>query len=235
MAKQAEKKGPQKKMSQAQSVKKWKGKDWFDIMTPPEFGSKVIYQTPSTDPASLIGRNINVPVSEVTGERSKYFVWLKFKIADVKGSNAQTIPNGMQCMNEYLSRIVRKRKDKIEITHVVKTKDGWEIRIKPLLIMTRNVSSAVRSEIINNTKKFIDDKIKKMTFNDLMQEVIKGSFQMKMKKQLNKVYPVKFSEIGRIKVIEPSENAMTPALEKAMEKAEEPEKTETVAAPEKSE
>jgi len=107
MAKMTERKGP-KKMSQAQSVKKWKGKDWFDILSPPELGSKVLYQTPSTDPASLIGRNINVPVSEVTGERSKYFVRLKFRIADVKGSNAQTIHNGMQCMNEYLSRIVRK-------------------------------------------------------------------------------------------------------------------------------
>jgi len=232
MAKMTEKKGL-KKMSQAQSVKRWKGKDWFDILTPPEFGSKVLYQTPSTDPASLIGRNINVPVSEVTGERSKYFVWLKLKIADVKGSNAQTIPNGMQCMNEYLSRIVRKRKDKIEITHVVKTKDGWKIRIKPLLIMSRNVSSSVRTDVINNANAFIDDNTKKMTFNDLIQEVIKGSFQIRMKKQLNKVYPVRFSEIGRIKVLEASENALTPAIAKGIDNTKEHEKAKTETPPEK--
>ncbi len=215
-------KGGKKKLSQAQAVKKWKGKDWFDIVTPAEFGSKIIYQTPSTDPASLIGRNVNVPVSEVTGDRSKYFMQLKFRITSVKGTNAQTIPNGMQCLSEYLSRIVRKRKDKIEITHIVKTKDGWKVRIKPLLIMTRNVSSSVRTEVRNNINKFLDDHAKKLTLNEIMNEVIKGSFQMKMKKQLSKIYPIRFSEIGKIKVLEASEKALTPALEKAMSATEQP-------------
>ena len=235
MAKLTEKKGPKKKMSQAQAVKKWKGKDWFDIVSPPEFGSKILYQTPSTDPASLIGRNVNVPVSEVTGDRSKYFLWLKLRIADVKGSNAQTIQNGIQCMNEYLSRIVRKRKDKIEITHIVRTKDGWKIRVKPLLIMTRNVSGSVRTNVINNANKFLDDNAKKMSFNDFIHEIIKGSFQMKMKKHLNKVYPVRFSEIGKVKVIEPSEKALTPALEKSMTETEQHEEKSTEEVPEPKE
>jgi len=189
-------------------VKKWKGKDWFDIISPPEFGSKILYQTPSTDPSSLVGRNINVPVSEVFGDRSKYFMWLKFKIADVKGTNANTIPNGFQCTSEYLSRMVRKRKDKIEITHIVKTKDGWKIRVKPVLIMTRNVSSSIRTSIRNSLSGFLDANTKKMTMNEITQEIIKGAFQMKIKKELSKTYPIRFTEIGKVKVLETSKDAI---------------------------
>lgn len=202
-----------KRMGQAEAAKKWKGKDWFDVISPAEFGSSIIYQTPSTDPKTLVGRNVNVPVSILTGERSKFYMWLKLKIADVKGTNANTMINGFQCMNEYLSRTVRKRRDKIELTHITKTKDGWKVRVKPMLILTRNVSGAVRTSARKVTMDFLDAEAKNLTMADLTKEIIKGSFQMKMKRTLSKTYPVRFSEIGKIKVLESNTEKAAPSPE----------------------
>ncbi|NOX71976.1 MAG: hypothetical protein GXO64_04760 [Candidatus Micrarchaeota archaeon] len=189
-------------IGQAQAAKKWKGKDWFNIISPAFLGSKVLYQTPSTDPASLIGRNVSAPLSIVTGERGKYFMWLRFRIADVEGTNAKTIVSGLHCMNEYISRVVRKRRDKVELTHVTKTKDGWTIRIKPLIIMTRNVSSSVRTTTRKGITEIIDEKAKKFTMEELTKEIISGSLQSEMRKRLSKTYPVRFAEISKIKVLE---------------------------------
>jgi small subunit ribosomal protein S3Ae len=227
MAEKVQQKGggaPRKKMTQSQAGKKWKGKDWFDIVSPAEFGGNILYQTPSTDPESLIGRNVSVPASEVTGDRSKYYMWLKFKISEVNGSNANTIPNGFQCTSEYLSRMVRKKRDKIEITHVVMTKDGWKIRIKPILIMTRNISSSIKTDIRNSLVSYLEESAKNMTMVETIQEIIKGSYQMKMKKQLSKIYPVRFTEVGRIKILEIAKEVLAAAPALAEEIKEETEK-----------
>ncbi len=222
MAKQQRRRS--KKGSAQLQAKKWKGKDWFDIVSPQDFGGKIVYQTPSTDPKTLIGRNVLVPISDLTDDRSKYYMWLKLKIAEVDGKSAKTIINGFQCMNEYLSRNIRKRREKIEITHVTKTKDGWKIRVKPLLIMNRNVSSSVKTSAIKMLMNLLDEKTKSLTITDFTKELIKGTIQNDIKKSISKIYPVRFAQISKIKVLESAYKMDVPESPTEKEDAEDSEK-----------
>ena len=53
-------------------AKKWKGKDWFVIFSPRMFGEKVIGETPATNPKTLIGRNIEVGISDLSDQQRRF-------------------------------------------------------------------------------------------------------------------------------------------------------------------
>ncbi|MBL7206860.1 MAG: hypothetical protein ISS36_04640 [Candidatus Aenigmarchaeota archaeon] len=181
--------------------KKWKGKDWFDILTPKEFGGNVIAETPAIDSNALRGRLIGVNVSDLTGDKKKYHMKLNFKVNKIKDKKAYTEFHGFEVIREFLSRFVRKRSQRIDGTFKLKTKDNWELRIKILTVTLRKVERNIQKQIRKIVEEHIISQGKKTDLNTFVDNVIKGRYQKESRSIANRVYPVRFNEVAKIKVL----------------------------------
>ncbi|MCD6590747.1 MAG: hypothetical protein J7K72_02130 [Candidatus Aenigmarchaeota archaeon] len=182
-------------------VKKWKGKEWFDVISPPDFDGKPIGQTPATDPKSIIGRVVEVGVPELTGDNSKYYMKLKFQIYKLQGKSAFTHFKDFECVREYLLRMVRKRNQKVEVICDAMTKDGWVLRFKPWIILRRNTPAGIQNKIRNMVVNVLSETASKNTISDIIKKTLSTEIQLMLKKEGNKIYPVRFAEMARIKVL----------------------------------
>lgn len=182
-------------------MKKWKGKDWFAILTPKSFGGNVVAETPATDPKTLVGRSIEVSVSDLLGQRGKDYQKVKFKVDRIDGKNAHTKFNGYVCVREFISRFVRKRLQKIEIIGDVKTKDEWVLQISSIAIMNRNVEKNIQRKVRAWVGNVLTETAGRSGIDEFVKFIMAGTIQHKIKKQGSKIYPVRFFEIAKIEVI----------------------------------
>ncbi|RLJ05193.1 MAG: hypothetical protein DRP13_00165 [Candidatus Aenigmatarchaeota archaeon] len=195
--KEEKKKREEKK---ATVTKKWKGKDWFNILAPKMFNQAFLSETPATDSASLIGRNIEINVGAFLKNPKKHHMKIKFKIIEVSGKNALTRFNGFVCAREYVFKIVRKRSQKVEIINDFETKDGWKLQITGLIILNRNTETTVQRKIRLKAEAMIKEFARNHTINDFVKKIIDEVLQKSIKKKCSKIYPVRFSEITKIEV-----------------------------------
>ncbi len=202
-------------------------------MAPREFGAKVLGQTPATDPESLIGRLMEVGVPDITGDGAKYYMKILVRIMKVEGKTCLTSFGGLECTRDHLLRMIRKRNQKVETVVDVTTKDGWILRIKPWTILNGKPVANIETKMRHLTASFFNDFAGKSDMGEFVRKVLTTEMQMMLKKTGSKVYPVRFSEIARIKVLKsPEFHAARP--EKAEEEAVAEEKpAEKEAAPNK--
>lgn len=166
------------------------------------FNENFITETPTTDPKTLIGRNLEVNVSELLKQPQKYYMKLVFRIDNVddKDKRAYTRFNGYSVSKEHVYRVVRKRVQKVESVIDTETSDKWKLQISSIMILNRNTESEVQRKIRKHVESFLRDQVSKLGIDDLIKLVVNGVLQMKVKKSGTKIYPVRFSEITKIEV-----------------------------------
>ena len=192
--------GKQVQQKEAAS-KKWKGKDWYAILAPKMFNEYQMAETPTTDPANLVGRNIEIGVSDLLGQPQKYYMKIFFKITDVDSRNAYTRFNGYATTREYLYRVVRKRNEKVESTDTMDTRDGWKLQITSVAILNRNTEAEVSKKVRNIMVAHIKETASKAGSEMLIKKILEGSLQKEIRKLGSKVYPVRFCEVSKIEVV----------------------------------
>jgi ribosomal protein S3AE len=199
--KKGEEKVEEKPKRQEKVVKRWKGKDWFTILAPEYFGENVIAETPATDPKTIIGRTVEVNVSDLIGQKGKDYQKIRFRADRVDGKKVHTSFCGYFCIREYISRVVRKRLQKIEIIDSVKTKDEWVLQVSSVAIMNRNVDSNVQKKVRVWMSDQLGQVASRSAIDEFVKFIIAGTVQHKMKKQGSRIYPVRFFEIAKIEVL----------------------------------
>ncbi len=179
---------------------KWKGKDWFTVVAPKYFGSKEIGQTPAIDSELTKGRVIESSLMNLSGDPGKYYFKLSFKISELDGSKAFTKFHGHICTRDFISRIVQTRTTRVDTNNILNLKDG-KIRLKAIAVTNRRVESKIAKKI----RKFISESIKKLeenTIEDFVKNMIAGKAQMQIRKEANKIYPIRFLEFRKSEIIE---------------------------------
>lgn len=187
------------------ATKKWKGKDWFAILSPKAFGENIIAETPATDPKTLMGRTIDVNVSDVMGQKGKDYQRLIFKVSRVDGKNAHTTFNGYVCLKEFISRVVRKHLQKVEVIGNARTKDEWELQMSSIAIMNRNVEKNIQRKVRLWVADQLTKSAEKSGIDEFVKHIAAGSMQYNMKKQGSKIYPIRFFEVSKIEVVKAPE------------------------------
>ena len=182
-------------------TKKLKGKIWFTVVSPKYFGEKVIGETPGSDEKSVIGRRMEVAAMNITNNYSKYYIKFWFKINKVNGDKAYTVFDGFECLQDYISRMIRRRTKRIDTIQDVRTKDGIKLRVKSIAITNR----VVKSSVIDSLRNFIRDVIKKDVENSELDEFIESIINDKLKNKIlvegSKIYPLRYFEIRRTDVL----------------------------------
>lgn len=185
----------------SRSKDKWKSKVWYDIMAPDMFNRQKVAETLADEPSKIIGRVAKVTVQDITGDFSKMHIKMSFKVNDVRGTEAHTYFIGHDMTSDYVRRMTRRRKSKIDTIVDAKTRDDFIIRIKPLAISNRRVRSSQQSAI----RLTMENVIGKFTTNKNLDEVVKAIISGQLAKQAavacKPIQPLQRVEIRKSEVL----------------------------------
>lgn len=176
-------------------------KTWYEIVSPKIFGSKQIGETLSADPKQLIGRTMDVNLMEISRNYSKFYVKVKLQIESVEGNRANTKLVGHEVMRERVYRMVQRHGRRVDAVQDVTTKDGVNMRIKTVFMLIKRVGTSTKDATRKMARDLIEEAASKMTFDELINTIITGDLQHKIRKECSKVYPLGSIEIRRTELV----------------------------------
>ena len=207
---------------------RWKAKNWYNVLAPPAFDNVTIADTLADSPDSLMNRVTGVSLQDLTNDFRKSHITLFFKIHKVEETNAYTQFAGHTLTSDYLRRMIRRRRSKIEGVYDVTTRDGAVLRVKPFATTDKRIQNSQRKVVRDAMKKTIDDQAKTSTLSEFVNSILDGKIGSDIYKNCKKLYPVKRIELYKTEVISQPTVMIEEKKPKKEEKEEikEPEKKE---------
>ncbi|HDN50612.1 MAG TPA: 30S ribosomal protein S3ae [Thermoplasmatales archaeon] len=236
----------------AERKKKKAAKNWYSVLAPTLFGKAKIAETPSDTPEKVMGRVVEASMQEFTGDFAKAHIKLLFKVVDVSGFEARTAFVGHETTTDYVKRMARRHKSKIDGVFDVITKDGKRIRVKPSAYTNKRIQTSQKAAIRGVMRQVIETLAANNTLNDFVKAMLDGEIGKQTYKMAKVIFPVKRVEVHKselleaptIEVIKEEEEAEAaetapegeekPEEEKEEEAAEEPEEEPSEEAPEET-
>ena len=210
----------------ARKVKdRWKAKNWYSILAPPAFDGVTIADTLADSPDNLINRVTEVSLQDLTNDFRKSHIKLFFKVNKVEETNAYTQFVGHTLTSDYLRRMVRRRRSKIDGVYDAVTRDGAVIRVKPFATTDKRIQNSQKRIVREAMKKTIYDQAKNSTLSEFVKTILDGKMGSEIYKNCKKLYPVKRIEINKTEVVSHPTQVIEDKKPKKEEK-EEPKETE---------
>ena len=200
---------------------RWRAKNWYTIVTPQMFAFKHIAETPADDPSKLLGRVAEVTLYELTGNFKKMHVKLYFQIAKVQGSMALTKFIGHETTSDYIRRMVRRRRTRIDAIFPVDTVDGYRVQVNVIAIADRRIKSSLKSAV---RKAIVDHVVKKgsdMRFSEFVKYMLSDEGPAELSRTVKPVYPVIRIDIHKSEVLREPTDVVIELPEEEKEEAEE--------------
>jgi small subunit ribosomal protein S3Ae len=186
----------------AKKVKdKWRAKEWYKVYAPDMFSKMQLGETPSDAPDGVMGRIVDATVQDLTGDFSKMHIKIKFKVKDVRGLEAHTTFFGHDLTSDYVRRLTRRKRTKTDAVVDVTTKDGWEIRVKPMGVSEQRIQASQETAI----RRIMQDEVRKAatesTIGEFVRMLIMGDLSKRISDASKIIVPIKRIEIRRSEVI----------------------------------
>lgn len=199
----AEKTEERKEAPEAQkkaASKLLKGKNWYTIVSPALFGEKPLGEALATDASTLPGRKVTASLMELTGDPSRYYMTMRFKISEVTGTVAKTVFDGHECTRDFSARIVQRHTQRIDSNSVVQLKDG-KIRVKVIAVCNRHVTDSVAKSLGKRLKELVAAAAADKTLDEFIMMFTSGELQASMRAELNRIYPLRALEFNKTEVL----------------------------------
>jgi small subunit ribosomal protein S3Ae len=162
-----------KSRAAARKIKdKWKAKVWYNLLAPEMFNKQLLGETPTDTPDKLVGRVTEVTVQDLTGDFSKMHIKLAFRVSQVAGQDALTQFVGHDMTSDYIRRLTRRKRTRTDLTVDVVTKDGWNVRVKPMAITDRRIQSSKQRVIRTIMTKLVADVAAKQSIGEFVKGII---------------------------------------------------------------
>jgi len=201
---------------------RWKAKNWYQILSPSLFNNVPVAETLAETPDSLIGRVTEVSLQDLTNDFRKSHIKLLFTVDKVEQNTAHTQLKGHVLTSDYLRRMIRRRKSRVDGVFDVQTRDNALLRVKPFAIAEKRIQSSQKKLIRNVMNEVIEKEAKVKTLNAFIRDCLDGKIGSEIYKHCKIYYPVKRIEINKTEIIR------LPTIiiedEKPPEKIEEPTK-----------
>ncbi|HIK00845.1 TPA: 30S ribosomal protein S3ae [archaeon] len=182
------------------AVDKWKLKKWYEIIAPPLFKEQQIGETVANDHRQLIGRIIEVALSDLTNDPKLQRIKLRFRIHEVKGERALTNFLGHVITQDYEHSLVRRRTSKIYANQTIETKDGQKVVVKSFMITMVKLNLSRRNALRKKLVEVVDSFAKTETFDDFINSVLYGKLSTQVKKELHKIYPLRHAVVQKTEI-----------------------------------
>lgn len=183
------------------AVKKVRAKDWFTIIAPKIFNEKEIGKTLTAKSESLIGKSLSLSAVELTNDFSKYYLKFSFRINRIDGDKAYTELSGLECLRDYISRMVVRRVRRIDEIQDLITKDNVKIRVKSLGIVTRRVKSSIEVKIREFIHQTIKKEVESMTLEEFIKKLVANEIKTNILKFGRRIYPIRNFEVRKVEII----------------------------------
>ncbi|MEM5793087.1 MAG: hypothetical protein QXY45_01860 [Candidatus Aenigmatarchaeota archaeon] len=181
--------------------KKLKGKEWYSLIAPKYFDNKVLGETPVGDPETAKNRVVSVSAMNLINDPSKYHFKFSFKVNEIKDNKLYTDFHKVECLRDYISRMIRHGILRIDNNIVLTTKDGYNIRVKTVTIVSKKAKREVELALRKFIDKKLEEQIKSGTIEDFVQKLLNDSIKRSIIDQGNKIYPIHnfiFRKVERI-------------------------------------
>ena len=194
---------PKKGVDQLPKVKRKVAKKTFEIVAENIFKGRVIGETIANNEKSVIGRNLEISVADITGDykHENYRLW--FKILRVDGSQAYSTFIKEALRRDYVRSIVRRRTSRVDCLTKAITKDGHELNYFTIAITTRRVRKSKESAIRRIINEKMSEIIPTLTIDELVISSIFRepiNIEKKLRKEANKIAPIQIIEPLKIQV-----------------------------------
>lgn len=182
-------------------VDAFRAKNWYQIMAPAEFNRANIGETLADEPSKMMGRVIESTLGDVTGDWTKQNIKMIFRIEELGGNIAYTSFIGHELTRDYMRSLVKRRTSKIDANIVVTTKDGFKVRVKPIVLTVKRA----RTSQIESIRQIMIDVVNKrgseIGFTDFISEVVTGKVASEIYKNTKNIYPLRRVEIGKSEIV----------------------------------
>ena len=178
-----------------EQVTKLKKKQWYNILAPKQFDNAVIGETLVYEPSAMLGKTLSHSLMNLTNDTRRQNINIQFKVVEIEGDKAKTSIIGYQIIPSSVKRFIRRNSEKMDLSFTCETADNVFLRIKPLVITKADVKGSVAAKLRNNIVIYLVKTIKKMTYDELLNELISRKLHDEMRQVFNKIYPVKVCEI----------------------------------------
>ena len=216
----------------AEQIVKLKKKQWYQILAPKQFENVVIGDTLVTEPQAMLGKTLTHSLMNLTNDIKRQNVNIHFKIVEIDGNNGRTKIIGYEIIPYSVKRFVRRNCEKMDLSFICETSDNVFLRAKPLIITKADVKGSIAAKMRNGIVQFLIRTIKKMTYDEFINDLISHKIQSMMRENLCKVYPLKVCEIRYAGIEERTGRKESAPVTEAVEevKAEEKPQSEEKAA-----
>jgi len=180
---------------------KWKSKSWYRIVAPEIFDGVVIGETVASDPESLLGRVTEISLQDLAGDFSRTHIKAKFKINGIRGGECKTRFIGHEMTTDYVRRLTRRRRSKIEAVFTVRTKEGFKVKIKPLSITNKRINSSIKRSLRKKQREVVKEMANDSRLGEFAEKILFGELSKKIANECKTVYPLKQVEIWKSEVV----------------------------------
>lgn len=177
-----------------------KGKQWYSLIAPRMFGEKELGHTLAHEPNLTIGRRVSVSAIDLLGDYRKYYLKFYFRIKEVKNGKALAEFDGLECLRDYIARMVVRRVRRIDLVADIETKDKKLVRVKVIVVIRRGASRSVQRRIRKELGRMVREKVSGMGFEDFIKAIISEELKNRMVQKLSKIYPIRHLEFRKIEV-----------------------------------
>lgn len=179
----------------AEQVVKLKKKQWYPIIAPKQFENAVIGETLVNEPGAMLGKTLSHSLMNLTNDMKRQNISIRFKVVEIEGNNAKTSIIGYEIIPSSVKRFVRRSSEKVDLSFNCETSDNVFLRVKPLIITKNDIKGSVAAKLRNNVVAFLIKTIKKMTYEEFINDLISHKIQSMMRETMTKIYPLKVCEI----------------------------------------
>ena len=191
-----------KSRAEAKKIKdRWRAKKWYTVVAPEMFDRAQLGETLADDPKKLMGRVMEVTLHDLTGDYSKMHLKLYFKIIRASTNEAFTKFIGHDTTTDYIRRLTRRKRTKMDAVYKVTTKDGYILRVKPLVITEHRIQTSKQHAIRRIMEEVVKKSSEESTFSEFVKKMLSGEISAKIAKAAKPIYPLKRVEIRKSEVL----------------------------------
>ncbi len=177
---------------------------WYRVQAPGLFQHAILGETPASEPDQLVGRTLETTLEEVSGgsDLAKAHVKLRFQITQVGADQvAQTRFIGHDLTNDYVRRLARRKRSKIDLSVEVTTRDAVKMVLKPVAVGEQRLQSRLRAELRHKIQEILVEEAAQRSAVELVREVLGGELTKLLAHGVKPLYPLKKIEIRRSDVL----------------------------------
>ncbi len=161
-------------------------------------------ETVATEPEQLIGRTLETTFPELSGiqDAGKAHVKLRFKIERLSGDGvAETRFIGHDLTSDYVRRLARRKRSKIDTSLIVTTKDGVQIVVKPVAVGEQRLQTRLRAELRHKMVEVLNEQAASHTAVEFVREMLQGELAKALAHGVKTLYPLKKIELRSSEVL----------------------------------